>query len=123
MQRSKTVALAFLFGTLVCGGALGFTADRVLTRDACKNPTDRAVMRKYLSDRLELSLEQRQAVDSILDNRHREITRLIAPVRPQLDSARDAARAQIMKLLDQRQQQRFRELLEETRRQDEADRK
>jgi hypothetical protein len=80
-------------------------------------------MRKYLSDRLELTLEQRQMVDSILDNRHREITRLIAPVRPQLDSARDAARAQIMKLLDARQQQRFRELIEETRRQDEADRK
>jgi hypothetical protein len=35
MQRSRSLALMFLLGALLVGGALGFTADRVLTGDRC----------------------------------------------------------------------------------------
>ena len=121
MQRSKALALTFLVGTLVCGGALGFSADRMLTRNVCQNPGDHAAMRKWLADRLDLTAVQRTAVDSILDVRHREISRIIEPVRPQLDSAREVARAQIMKVLDTRQQAEFKGMLEESRRQEAAE--
>ena len=33
MQRSKNLAMMFLLGAVLVGGALGFTADRVWTRD------------------------------------------------------------------------------------------
>ncbi len=120
MQRSKVLALTFLVGTLLCGGALGFSADRMLSRNACQNPGDHAAMRKWLADRLDLSPVQRSTVDSILDVRHREMSRIIDPVRPQLDSARGAARAQIMKVLDARQQTEFKALIDESRRQEAA---
>lgn len=121
MQRTKGLALILLFATLVAGGAVGFTVDRVLSHDSCQNPGDHAAMRQYLANRLALTAPQRAAVDSILDVRHQQMSRIIAPVKPQLDSVRDIARAQIMKILDGDQQARFRELLEESRRQEEAE--
>ena len=33
MQQSKNLAIAFLLGAVVVGGALRFTADRVMLRD------------------------------------------------------------------------------------------
>ena len=116
MQRSKALALIALLGALIVGGAVGFTADRVLGRDPCRNPGDRAAMRRYLADELELTPTQRVAVDSILDKRHRDMSAVIAPVKPQLDSIRSAARAEINKLLDDRQRRRFQQLIEDAKR-------
>lgn len=122
MQRSKTLALTFLFGTLVAGGAVGFTVDRLLVRDACSaDPTGRNALRDFLAERLQLTEPQRAAVDSILDDRHRRMVQVIAPVRPQLDTIRGAARAEIMKRLDPAQRARFQALIDDTRRREEAD--
>ena len=33
MQQSKNLAIAFLLGAVVVGGALGFSADRLMLRD------------------------------------------------------------------------------------------
>jgi Spy/CpxP family protein refolding chaperone len=123
MQRSKSLALGFLIGTLVAGGALGFTADRLMTRNASRSPTERAAMRQYLADRLELTPAQRARVDSILDNRHREMSRVVAPVKPRLDSVRDQARSQILSVLSPSQQAEFRRIIEESRAQEESDKK
>ena len=123
MQRSKSLALGFLIITLVAGGALGFTADRVINRNVCTSPTERAAMRQYLANRLGLSPAQRARVDSILDTRHREAVRVIAPVKSQLDSVRAQARNQIFAVLDPTQQAEFRRMIEETRKQEESDSK
>lgn len=122
MQRSKLLALVFLIGTLIVGGAVGFTVDRLLVRNACKNMTDRRSLRRTLADRLELTPTQRVAVDSILDKRHRDMNAVYDVVRPQiqpkLDSIRGAARVEISKVLDARQQERFQQMIEESKREE-----
>ena len=54
MRKSKSMAVGFLLGTLLCGGALGFSLDRVLTRPACDANTDREAVRAYMASKLEL---------------------------------------------------------------------
>jgi hypothetical protein len=105
MQRSKNLAMMFLLGAVLVGGALGFTADRVWMRDAaiCSDPK---ASRALLYDRLELTGAQRAAWDSILDDRHRQFDSLFKPIRPQMDSIRARSRAQMRALLttpDQRE--------------------
>jgi hypothetical protein len=97
MQRSKNLAMMFLLGAVLVGGALGFTADRVWMRDAACN--DPRASRALLYDRLELNETQRAAWDSILDDRHRQFETLFKPIRPQMDSIRTRSRAQLRALL------------------------
>jgi hypothetical protein len=118
MRKSKSLAVGFLLGTLVCGGALGFSLDRVLTRPACDANTDRQAVRAFMASKLQLSPLQRAQVDSLLDIRHREISKIVAPVRPQLDSVREATRAQIKRLLDASQQQRFQAWVDESKKEE-----
>lgn len=114
MQRSKTLALLALIGALVVGGAAGFSADRLLGRD----PSGRQSLQDYLANQLALTPAQRAAVDSILDKRHRDMSAAIAPVRPQLDSIRLAARGEIFKVLDPSQRVRFQRIIDESQRQE-----
>jgi hypothetical protein len=118
MRKSKSMAVGFLLGTLLCGGALGFSLDRVLTRPACDANTDRQAVRAYMASKLQLTPLQRAQVDSLLDIRHRELSRIVAPVRPQLDSVREATRVQIKRLLDPAQQQRFQDWVDESKKED-----
>src|SRR6476469_5810716 len=118
MRRSKSMAVGFLLGTLLCGGALGFSLDRVLTRPACDANTDREAVRAYMASKLQLTPLQRAQVDSLLDIRHREISRVVARVRPQLDSVREATRVRIKKLLDAGQQQRLQDCVDESKREE-----
>ncbi len=111
MQRSKHLAMMFLLGAVLVGGALGFTADRVLVRETpCTNSR---CTREVLYDRLELSVAQRAAWDSILDDRHRQFDSLFKPIRPQMDSIRSRGRAQIRALLTPAQLQRFEAIVDE----------
>jgi hypothetical protein len=118
MRKSKSMAVGFRLGTLLCGGALGFSLDRVLTRPACDANTDRQAVRAYMASKLQLTPLQRAQVDSLLDIRHRELSRIVAPVRPQLDSVREATRVQIKRLLDPAQQQRFQDWVDESKKEE-----
>jgi hypothetical protein len=118
MRKSKSMAVGFLLGTLLCGGALGFSLDRVLTRPACDANTDREAVRAYMASKLQLTALQRAQVDSLLDIRHRELSKIVAPVRPQLDSVREATRVQIKRLLDPAQQRRFQDWVDESKKDD-----
>jgi Spy/CpxP family protein refolding chaperone len=111
MQRSRSLALMFLLGALLVGGALGFTADRVLATDRCAKSGDNRRSFAWLTEELDLTPEQSRAVDSIVDRRHREMRAVIAPVRPQMDAVRDTARQQIRRVLNDAQRARFDELL------------
>jgi len=111
MQRSKNLAMMFLLGAVLVGGALGFTADRVWTRDArCSDPR---ASRALLYDRLDLNTAQRAAWDSILDDRHRQFDSLFKPIKPQMDSIRSRGRAQVRALLTPNQLERFEKILQE----------
>ena len=102
MNQSKHVAIAFLFGAVLVGGALGFTADRMLTRD---RRGDRSL--DMLDQRLNLSDEQRARFDSILDDRRRQLTLVYESIEPKMDSIRHNARAQMRQVLSAEQRAEF----------------
>ncbi|HET7565519.1 MAG TPA: hypothetical protein VFJ96_11025 [Gemmatimonadaceae bacterium] len=116
MQRSKSLAMMFLLGTLVVGGALGFSAGRMFIHDPrCAPPNDSTIgsWRDRFAADLRLTPAQRVAVDSILDRRHHDFAAIQATVRPRMDSVRQKARSDIGKLLTPDQQQRFQQLIRE----------
>ena len=111
MERSKGYALMFLLGAFLAGGALGFTADRVIDgghRRDMRGP--RAYLQK-MADELKLTPQQQASIDSLMEQKRSQIVALYKPVRPQLDSIAVAARvvsdsthAQIKRLLNPDQQ-------------------
>src|SRR5687768_7243226 len=103
MTRSKQQALMFLLGAVLVGGALGFSADRVLGSDAAKHWAGRT--RMY--DDLALTQEQRLRMDSLLDDRNCQINAVMKPVRTQLDSIKDVAHQQMLQILTPEQQSRL----------------
>lgn len=107
MTGSKSLAVMFLFGALLVGGALGFTADRMLTPD---RRCDSRGMRKNMADELQLTAAQRASFDAILDAKHREMSAIMSTVRPRMDAVSDSARRQIAAILDERQRARFEKL-------------
>ena len=113
MQRSKGYAMMILLGAFVAGGALGFTADRMMQNSERDNH-GRENFRARMAEELHLNAAQKIAIDSLMLERHRQIVALFKPVRPQLDSINAAARAvsdstheQIKRLLDPEQQVTF----------------
>jgi hypothetical protein len=109
LQRTKAQAVFFLLGAVLVGGALGFTANRAMSRrEAWK---DQRSSRAELADRLQLSVEQRAMMDSVLDDRNARMKELLAPVRPQMDSIRMAARAVIRGRLSASQQAQWDQVL------------
>lgn len=147
MRRSKALALVFLGSTLIVGAAAGFTVDRVLARKVCESADDRGSFRENFARKLDLTPSQRVAVDSILDKRHRDwqavmdpfepqldsararldsararydSTRaaVLTPVRPEIDSIRVAARGEIFKVLDDKQDPLFQQMIDESQRRD-----
>lgn len=117
MERSKGLALMFLLGAFLTGGALGFTADRVMGHDrgrAGGGGGGRGDYRERMARQLDLSPAQRISIDSLMDQKHRQIVALYSPVQPQLDSLAlasrvisDSTHAQIKRLLDPGQQEKF----------------
>ena len=111
-QRPKRLAAMFLVGALLVGGALGFTADRVVgdrllpRAEAATLPPARNALDDF-SDEIGLTPAQRAAVDSIMDERHRIIDSIMGPVRPQIAAARESARKQIRARLLPEQEVRF----------------
>ena len=102
IQRTKAQAIFFLLGAVLVGGALGFTANRAIERREFS--TDQRSSRARLAAQLELDATQRVMMDSVLDARNETMKALLAPVRPQLDSIRYAARAVIRARLTPEQQ-------------------
>ena len=114
MERSKGYALMFLLGAFITGGALGFTADRVMGNDRGKEGRGRHGYRQRMAAELELTPAQQASVDSLLDQKHRQILALYRPMQPQIDSLAVAARvisdsthAQIKRLLAPAQQEKL----------------
>ncbi len=108
MHQSKNLAIAFLFGAVLVGGALGFSADRVLTRDRRGERT-----LDMLDRRLGLSAEQRTQIDAILDERHRQSMVVFETIKPKMDSIRLNAREQLRQVLSAEQRERYEALLKE----------
>ena len=120
MQRSKQLALMFLLGAALVGGALGFSADRLMARRACSEWSDPRAARRAFYDDLSLTTAQRASFDTILDAKHRQIGELARPLRPQLDAISDTARAQMMRVLTPAQRTVFEERRREIKAREQA---
>jgi Spy/CpxP family protein refolding chaperone len=111
MRQSKQLALMFLLGAVLVGGAMGFTVDRFMMRDNfCPRRGDVRATRERFAESLELNAAQRAAIDTILDGKHRQMAALLKPIRPQMEAISDSARAQMKRVLDPRQQARLDEM-------------
>lgn len=115
--RPKFLALVFLLGAFLTGGAVGYAADRAVSggeREYTRKYDQRS-MRAELARELRLNDAQREAVDSILDWRRDRERELMVPIRSELDKVRDSARVLIMQRLDDTQRADFLRLIERTR--------
>jgi hypothetical protein len=100
LTRTKRLALAFYVGAVAAGATIGITVDRWLLRERLVSQwNDPRAARTRLADELRLDATQRAALDTILDGRNRQYDLIMKPVRPELDSVGDAARAHIRQLL------------------------
>jgi Spy/CpxP family protein refolding chaperone len=117
MQRSKQQALYFLLGAVLVGGALGFTADRMLGDKHTGNWGPRQRMYGDLA----LTDAQRQAADSVLDEQNCQISILMKPVRPKLDSIRALGRQSLSAILTSDQQAKLEQRRAEMARRDSLD--
>jgi Spy/CpxP family protein refolding chaperone len=111
MERSKGYAVLFLLGAFVAGGALGFTADRVIDVKHGRDMRGPRAYRQRMAEELKLTPEQQASIDSLIEQKHRQIVALYKPVKPQLDSiavlarvVSDSTHAQIKRLLNPEQQ-------------------
>ncbi|HUQ98765.1 MAG TPA: hypothetical protein VM166_04865 [Gemmatimonadaceae bacterium] len=111
MNRTKGYALMFLLGAFVTGGALGFTADRVIGGGHGREMRGSRGSRQRMAEELKLTAAQQASVDSLIEQKHRQIVALYQPVQPQLDTlalqARvisDSTHEQIKRLLSPEQQ-------------------
>lgn len=129
MERTKGYAMMFLLGAFLAGGALGFSADRVIRAGHAHDVRGRNAYRQRMIDELKLSPSQQASVDSLIEQKHRQIVALYKPVKPQLDSiavvarvVSDSTHAQIKRLLDPDQQVKLEKMRAAARR-DLADRR
>ncbi len=120
LPRTKSLALMFLLGAFLTGGAVGFVADRAVTlsRPAPRPQDERAMrdsvareMRDSLARELHLSDAQRVKVDSIFDWRRARNRQIMDSVQPAFDATRDSARVLMLQSLDSAQQQGFKRII------------
>ncbi len=112
-MRSRQTATMFLLGALLTGGVLGFSANRVFAGGRKPLVQPQRQLRDQLAERLQLTPAQRERVDSILDDRHRQMNEVLKPVRPRMDSIRLNARANIRRILTPAQDVEFEAMLKE----------
>jgi hypothetical protein len=104
MQRPQNVALMFVLGSVLVGGALGFATDRVMVKDnLCAPRVGERQSRDLFFDDLGFSADQRAAWDSIIDLRSKKISALFAPIQERADSVRAMYRPLMLQLLTQEQ--------------------
>ena len=111
-QQSKSLAVMFLLGAFLTGGALGFVADRAVTKRPYAKQYTRGSMREQFARTLSLSEPQRRVIDSIFTWRDARSQEILQPLQPALDSTRDSARVLINQHLDSTQQRRFKAMLD-----------
>jgi hypothetical protein len=116
MRRPKSLALMFLLGAFLTGGAVGFAADRAVASARPQRQLDEKAMRDSLAQELNLSADQRHVIDSVMDWRRARSREIMQTYRPVLDSIRDSARVLMLRELDSVQQGKFHRLVERNKR-------
>jgi len=111
MDRTKGYALMFLLGAFLAGGALGLSAEHVIRASHGHEMRGWRAYRQRMAEELKLTPQQQASIDSLFEQKHRQIVALYKPLKPQLDSiavqarvVSDSTHAQIKRLLNADQQ-------------------
>jgi Spy/CpxP family protein refolding chaperone len=115
--RGRLVAAAVLFLVAVAGGLTAVTLDRFVLRHGphgmspspCPHGHERA-FRDRMARELDLSVDQRMRIDTLMDRQLREIRSIRAQVQPRLDSVVSQTRRQIDAILTPEQREKARAL-------------
>lgn len=113
--RPKSLAMMFILGAFLTGGAVGFAAERAVSKPVVMLNDDQSV-RAELARELQLTAAQKLVVDSAWEWRRARNREIMAVVRPALDSVRDSARVRMMAVFDEQQKEAFRRLIERNQR-------
>src|ERR1700738_2605270 len=123
MDRTKGYALMFLLGAFIAGGALGFSADRAIRGGRSHELRGFRAYRQRIAEELKLTPPQQASMDSLMEQRPRQIMALYKPLKPQLDSiavlarvVSDSTHEQIKRLLNPEQQVKFEKMRAAARR-------
>jgi hypothetical protein len=107
MQGSKNLAMMFLLGATLVGGALGFAADRYAVRDRlCAPKLKERELRVAFYDDVGLTAEQRVAWDALLDERQKSMSAARASIKPKTDSIMESYKQKTTELLSPEQRAR-----------------
>ena len=98
MNRTKGYALMFLLGAFIAGGALGFSADRAIRGGHGPARGPRAY-RQRMAEELKLTPQQQASVDSLIEQKHRQIMALYKPLKSQLDSRSEEHTSELQSLM------------------------
>jgi hypothetical protein len=123
-----------LLGVFAAGIAIGGPAWGALTEDrpddrgrrggesSDSRNRERKSYSEHLQEDLNLTVEQRAAVDSILQESQSDMRQVWREMRAEIDTLRQEVANEIMQLLDEEQQAKYREMLERSRRRGERER-
>ena len=123
--RPKSVALTFLLGAFLAGGAVSYAAVHSFGAPAASSPvTTPAQMRDVLEQKLHLSAEQRIKLDEAYRSRRiafDSIRGIFQPAldsiralhQPAIDSVRVANHERVMLFLDSSQKATYRQMIED----------
>ncbi len=105
----RMVGLGLLLAVFVAGILAGAAIDRFIAspdhgRRAERRDDDR---RRYVIDQVDLTAEQRQEIDAILDRRATRMRALWQEASPRLDAITDSARVEIMDVLTPEQRAEY----------------
>ena len=109
LNRSKLLAVVLLVAAFVAGAAVGGAAAAFAARSdrANRERGPRLTYVERLGRELQLSAEQRTAVESIMARHQEPMRQIWTDARGRVDDERTRIRGEIMSVLDQRQRGAF----------------
>ena len=118
MSTSPRAAAALLIiGALIAGVVLGVAGDRAylhMHRGSRTPPLARLV--EHLDSQLHFTPQQKQAVQQIVERHHARMSAISASIRPQMRQEIDSTNAEIEKILNPEQREKFRGISSRMRR-------
>lgn len=116
-ERMRLLGAGLLVVAFLAGALTGAAVDRVLSAGESTGGTREAEResRSYVIDRVDLTPEQRAAIDTILEDRAERMRAVWRQVEPRLDAITDSARSEIMHALTPAQRAEYQRMLDRRR--------
>lgn len=111
MNRSKLVASGLLLAVFVAGLIVGGTASALADRNETESRRPRRPYEEVLQEKLNLTAEQRESIEVILQQWRSGVHELWDERGRKLEEIRRGTRAEIVGALDERQVEVYREMI------------